>query len=324
MKWAGLFIIPIAAAAIYWLRPQAPDINGPKIENFALYDNQGGFFELWRKKYVKAVVLISHGSECPMMRKQIPYIENLKSKFSGQGIEFAFINPQDSAKDIEQEAKKYAITTPILLDDAQIISRGLQLTRTLEAIVIDTKSWRTVYRGSISDELSFDGDRKIPKSEYLAEALEDYLGGRKVKVETTELTGGCALTYNKLKEVTYSDVRPIFEVACITCHSANGVPPTKLGTYEDARRWGAMIREVIRTYRMPTGGVDPNFGPYDKRQLIPIARAALVHWVESGMPEGKKSTTKETKPAERTPLKVDMRLDMKEAVTVPAEGEFYA
>lgn len=315
---AGLFFFKNSRTAV--------EAAGAKIENFALYDHQGGFFELWRKSYWKGVVLISHGCECPMMRKQLPYIEGLKAKYAARGIGFVFINPQDTAKDIQEEAAKYGVTIPVLLDDGQFISRGLQITRTLEAILISTKTWQTVYRGAISDELSFDGDRPAPQEEYLSRAIDDFLAGRRPAVAMTDLKGGCAYSYKQWPEITYHrDVKHILFRNCTGCHTTFGAPPTKLSTYAEARQWGQMIREVIRTNRMPLGTADPNFGPFEKVNLPALERATLVQWVESGMAEGSPGrATAAVREFKKPRLKADLRFDMREVVKVPPRGEFAA
>lgn len=334
MKALGYIVLSLVAAGSWGYiyhhtrsRPVAAvQIDGPKVENFALFDHQGGFFDLSRKRHLKGLVLISHGCECPMVRKQIPYLESLKSKYAAQGIEFYFINPQDAAKDIVEEAAKFGITLPVLLDDAQIIARGLQLTRTLEAILIDAKSMRIVYRGAINDEFSFDGDKAAPKHEFLVGAVENFLGGRGQAIARTELTGGCAYSFNVRDKVTYSEhVRGILERNCTTCHTDSGVPPTKMAAYQDVQRWGPMIREVIRTNRMPPALVDPNFGPYPKINLPATDRAALVNWVESGMAEGPQVSGKIRQPAQAQksrPFKGDLSFAMREGVQVPPKGKF--
>lgn len=319
-------IIASAASAVYLHRKPSVEVQGPKIENFALFDSQFGFFELWRKKHLKGVVLISHGCECPMMRKQLPYIESLRNKYEAQGIGFFYINPQDSAKDIQTEVAKYGVTIPVLYDTSQMISRNLEISRTLEAIFIDTKSWRVIYRGAINDELSFDGDRPQATSQFLATAVDEFLRGRDPRIKRTELSGGCAITYEKIQAVTYTQhVRPILQRNCIGCHITNGLPPTKLGSYDDAKRWGAMIREVIRTYRMPMATIDPNYGTAGGANMPQLERQALVNWVESGMPEGPPlppERTPTSKRADAQRIKADLTLEFKEAVKVPPKNDF--
>lgn len=333
MKALGcLFFLAIAVVSWGYFYRQitsrpAAQIEGPKIENFALFDHQGGFFDLSRKSYLKGIVLISHGCECPMVRKQAPYLEALKEKYAAQGIGFFYINPQDSPKEVVAEAGKFGVTIPVLLDDSQIVARGLHLTRTLEAILIDAKTRKIVYRGAISDELSFDGDRNSATNEYLANAVDDFLKGRGPAVAQTELTGGCAYSFRDLGKVTYhSIIKKILHENCLGCHSNQGIPPTKMLSYQDVQRWGSMIREVIRTNRMPPVMVDPNFGPYPKANLRADQRAALVQWVESGMPEGLPTEAPAIRPSPLPPvtlrIKTDVQFDMKEPVRVPPSGKF--
>ena len=48
-----------------------------------------------------------------------------------------------------------------------------------------------------------------------------------------------------------------------------------------------MIREVIRTKRMPPWHADPHIGQWqDDRSLSVAERQTLVHWIEAGAPRG--------------------------------------
>jgi hypothetical protein len=48
-----------------------------------------------------------------------------------------------------------------------------------------------------------------------------------------------------------------------------------------------MIREVVRTQRMPPWHADPHFGVFsNNRGLTPLQAKTLVHWIEAGSPRG--------------------------------------
>ena len=113
------------------------------VDNFALYDHEGRFQELYYYSDKKAVVLISQGNSCPIVRKSIPYLNELKKKFKNQGVIFLMINanPQDDRFSIAKEAAAFNISFPILEDRAQVIVKSLNITRTAEAFLVDTSDW---------------------------------------------------------------------------------------------------------------------------------------------------------------------------------------
>ena len=57
--------------------------------------------------------------------------------------------------------------------------------------------------------------------------------------------------------------------------------------YASVKGFSPMIREVIRTDRMPPYNADPHVGKFsDNKNLSPDEIKTLVHWVEAGAPRG--------------------------------------
>jgi len=57
--------------------------------------------------------------------------------------------------------------------------------------------------------------------------------------------------------------------------------------YNMIRGFAPMIREVVRTQRMPPWHADPHYGEFSNdRSLTVEERKTLVHWVEAGAPRG--------------------------------------
>ena len=60
-----------------------------------------------------------------------------------------------------------------------------------------------------------------------------------------------------------------------------------LTSYEQVKGFSPMIREVIRTKRMPPYGADPDVGHFkDDKRLSADQIRTLVHWIEAGSPRG--------------------------------------
>ena len=60
-----------------------------------------------------------------------------------------------------------------------------------------------------------------------------------------------------------------------------------MNDYNVVRGFSLMIREVVRTQRMPPWHADPHFGEFSNNRALSDAEVrTLVHWVEAGAPRG--------------------------------------
>ena len=84
------------------------------------------------------------------------------------------------------------------------------------------------------------------------------------------------------------DVAPIVQNRCQVCHRREQVGPFPLETYEQARKRGHDIAEVVEERRMPPWKPVAGFGPklaHDRS--LPAAEVEVIReWVKGGMPEG--------------------------------------
>ena len=73
----------------------------------------------------------------------------------------------------------------------------------------------------------------------------------------------------------------------MACHEEGGIGPFAMTNYAMVKGFAPMIREVIRTDRMPPYHADPHVGQFsDDKRLTPDEIKTLVHWVEAGAPRG--------------------------------------
>ena len=125
-------------------------------------------------------------------------------------------------------------------------------------------------------------------------------------------------------KVTYvKNIAPMFEDKCVSCHQKGGIGPMSLTSYEEIKPFSPMIREMIRTQRMPPWRADPTVGHFlGDRSLSSAQIKTLVHWVEAGSPRGTGADPLAAKnfTAPEWPLgKPDLVLDIP-AYTIPATG----
>ena len=301
------------------------------IDNFMLVDAQRlEAHDLYRLSDAKAVVLVSTGVGCPIARSMVPALKALRDRYAAQGVEMFLVdsNLQDSRDAIAAEAKEYGIDIPILMDSNQLVGEALGVTRTAEVFVINPKTWAVAYHGPISDAADY-GVQKAATKDFANEALAAVLAG-KPAMAATQASKGCLVDFpERTKRAAFAkisyvkDIAPILEAKCVACHEEGGIGPFAMTNYAMVKGFSPMIREVIRTDRMPPYNADPHVGKFsDDKSLTPKEIKTIVHWVEAGSPRGEGTDPLGAKKhvAPEWPLgKPDLVLNVP-AYTIPASG----
>jgi peroxiredoxin len=300
-----------------------------RIDNFMLVDAQKlEAHELYRMGDDKAIVLVTTGVGCPIARAMTPALKALRDKYAAQGVEVMLVdsNLQDSREAIAAEAKESGIDIPILMDSNQLVGEALGVTRTAEVFVINPKTWQVAYHGPLDDRSDY-GVQKASSHDFASDALAAVLAG-KPAMAATQAAKGCLIDFpnrgKKTAQITYiKDVAPILEAKCVACHEEGGIGPFAMKDYATVKGFSPMIREVIRTDRMPPYNADPHVGKFsDDKNLSAAEIKTLVHWVEEGAPrgEGKDPLGAKHLVAPEWPLgKPDLVLNVP-AYTIPATG----
>ncbi|MEZ5938866.1 MAG: hypothetical protein R3C52_11725, partial [Hyphomonadaceae bacterium] len=249
-------------------------------------------------------------------------------------VRFMMVNssPTDTRETIAEEAKAQGYTFPVLDDDVQLIGQNLVWSKAPEsslldhhgfsyvgeAMVIDPKTWQVVYNGPVeSDKGGVDA------------AVNSVLSGQPVEVAFVP-GKGAKITYEESNNpadyanISYAhDVAPILEKNCVTCHAPGGIAPWQMTSYEMVKGFAPMIREAIRTDRMPPYNADPNVGMFkDYANLSPEETKTLIRWIDAGAPrgEGDDPLTQDVQEVPDWPLgKPDLMVNIP-AYDVPASG----
>jgi Flp pilus assembly protein TadD/mono/diheme cytochrome c family protein len=89
-------------------------------------------------------------------------------------------------------------------------------------------------------------------------------------------------------EVTWRrQIAPIVYKNCTGCHHTGGSGPFALATYDDAKRWGKLMRAVTQSRYMPPWLPEPGYGHFAGDRRLGDEDVALINsWVQAGMPEG--------------------------------------
>lgn len=268
---------------------------GQRVDNFRLLDHEGASHELYYLSDMKAVVIMTQGNGCPIVRKALPELKAIRERYATQGVSFLLLNSnlQDDRAAVAQEAAQFAIDFPVLLDTTQLIGESLGVERTAEVLLIDTKTWKLIYRGPIDDRLHYEAQKPAATKPYLASALDALLAGRPVSDSVVDAPG-CLINFPERdnraahKQISYSEtIAPMLIDKCMSCHRAGGIAPWAMSDYSKVRGFAPMMREVLRTQRMPPWNADPHFGSFiGDRSLTTAQVQTLVHWIEAGAPRG--------------------------------------
>ena len=281
---ANLLAIPAVAAA---------QGSANHVDNFVLLDHRGDAHELYYYADAPAVVLIVQGNGCPIVRNALGDFRAVSESYAAKGVPFLMLNAnlQDARATIAAEAEEWGIPYPILVDETQLVAESLGLTRTAEVLVIDPDGWRIAYRGPANDRLSYERQKQTASEHYLRDALDALIAGTDVAVASHGAMG-CLINLPGVDAdhdaISYSEtIAPLLQDNCVTCHQSGGIAPWAMSDYNMVRGFAPMIREVVRTKRMPPWHADPHIGQWRGDRSLSVAqRQTLVHWVEAGAPRG--------------------------------------
>jgi len=168
---------------------------GAQVKDFQLPDLDGKVHQLYKMSDKNAIVLMTQGNGCPIVRLAVPGLRKIRDQYQARGVEFFLINPnpQDTAQSIAEEAKEFRFGLPILMDSTQKVSEELGVERTAEIFVIDPKTWKLVFHGPLDDRLNYESQRRV-QHHYLTDALDSVLTGKPVAVAHV-MSPGCLINF---------------------------------------------------------------------------------------------------------------------------------
>ena len=248
----------------------------------------------------KGTALVFMATECPISKRYIPEIAAVNRLYFSQGVKVVVV--YSNAGTTAQEATKQVGMgplrgLPVLMDGEQKLADAVGATLTPEVAVLDA-DFVLRYRGRIDNGFAARGkDRTAGASSgELRDVLEALVAGKPVKVASAPAIG-CAIERAKIVAMgaagatngpTYAtDIAPILQKNCISCHRDNEVAPMRLISYSDAKRWATNMAEVTGTRFMPPWKpVEDNGRFVGERRLTDAEIATLKKWAEAGAPPG--------------------------------------
>ncbi len=267
-----------AAVAVAAQEPMAE--VAARIDNFRLVSAEGRAHEIGRLKDATAIVVVMHAAGSPDVAKIAAPLEALKAEWAPKGVEFLMVNsnPHDTREMILADAAKNGITIPVLQDDLQLVGGQIGASRVGQTFVIEPKTMKIAYSGPLS-----------------AAPIAAVAAGQPVAVASVPVEGQSIAFPGRTPEakaaatkISYSGtIAPMLEEKCVACHQEGGIAPFAFDNYERVKQFSGMIREAVRTDRMPPWDPDPHVATFkDDKSLSGDQIKTLVAWVEAGAPRG--------------------------------------
>jgi peroxiredoxin len=272
----------------------APALAGPgsrvgtAVPDFVLLDQKGRAHELARLPG-KAVVIFVTGNGCPIARQTVPALKELRKEYFERGVTFWMLdaNLQDDRASIAKEGDELDVDrVPILHDEAQVVARQLGATHTAEAIAVSLPDRRIFYRGPVDDRLAVGGQRAAAQHQYLRDAIEEHLAGRRVS-EPVVTASGCAVGYEPERAVSYANqIAPVLVRRCGGCHGAGGEARPRLTGHASAAAAAPALRRALLERAMPPASPDLAAGlPLAGEGALTGEEARrLARWLDTGAP----------------------------------------
>jgi hypothetical protein len=283
---AGASFLAVAACA-----PAAEtnvSLVGRTVDNFLLVDQTGMAHTLKYNFKAPAIVLVSQANGDEASRSAAKTLAALKETYPA--VEFLMINSSlaDDRASIAAEALSQSFAVPVLDDDYQIIGDSLGFTRTAEALIIDPRTWTVAYHGAVDSAFA----QKTSEG-YLSEALAQIASGQAVASAHVPVKGAALDFPDRARSAEFAtisyadDVAPILMAKCVDCHQPGGIGPFHMTSYEVVKGFAPMIREAIRTDRMPPYDVDRHIGRFQNNEnLSEEETKTLIRWIEAGAARG--------------------------------------
>ena len=251
-----------------------------RIGDFALLDSDGAFHQLSRYRNREALVLMSFANRCASIDTAIGQLKSLQRDWSDQGVAFGLIDSSGEAdiQTIRATKARHGLDLPLLIDNGQLVTETLRLTRAGEVAILDPERLTLIYRGVALESA--------------AQSLANEIAGTTDNTIITE-SAGCELNFSMREShlaITpdyATEIAPIIAEQCASCHREGGIGPFAMDSHLMLQGWSPMIREVLLTKRMPPTQVDPYIGHFSNaRYISDLDLQRLVHWIDAGAPRG--------------------------------------
>ncbi len=238
-----LGVLLAVVAAALVFSPSGPTPTS-KVDDFRLLDHNGRSHWLGEHIDEDRIIFVAINHQCGT-QDALQAMAKLQSDFPQAPAFYIAANPTQ-----EREAFKTIIggsnnKAPVLMDTSLTISRSLGLESAASATSVRPRD------GLLTPLLKGLDDCQNPQP------------------------NGSELDYER-------DILPIIDDHCLACHTENRWVKI-FKNYRAVRGWSQMIRQTLRTQRMPPGGYDPHVGAVEGGYTVK-EMDMLLQWIEAGLP----------------------------------------
>jgi mono/diheme cytochrome c family protein len=287
-------------------QPKA-QLAGSRVDNFMLSDQTGMGHELYYYNDRAAIVMVTSADGDAVSKKAIASINKIRETFKGKNVLFLMLDSSLHSDHSKFVGRLGSAELPVLADELQLVGRALGVTTTAEAFVIEPKKWTVAYHGPIDGSFALTKDKQAT----LTDALNAVLAGGSPPVAEAGVKGTPIEFPDRKHQADFAkidyatQVAPVLADKCVACHTQGGMGPFAMNSYDVVKGFSPMIREVLRTKRMPPYHSD-NHGALwtDDMRLSDQQVKLIVNWIEAGSPRGagKDPLPEAAKPAPKWPL----------------------
>jgi len=307
-RWSWWVLVLVAGAAAWGGEPVGESLRegpvvvdgrgdglGERVGDLGFTDDQGRVRRLSEFRGRRAVVVCLTSGTCPVARKYVPTLAEIRGRFAGKGVEFVAVNVDEKPPaDAGAVFRRNGWTGLFAVDRNGEVARGLGAKSTTEVFVID-RGRTLVYRGAVDDQFGLGYSLPTARENYLVRAIEAVLEDRPPAVRATtapgcllEVKGGAADVKVGATVTYHNRISRIVQANCLECHRAGENGPFELGTYAEVRANAAMIKKVVARRTMPPwfASAETAHPMKNNRSLTDRDREDLIRWVEEKCPEG--------------------------------------
>ena len=172
---------------------------GSKLPDFNLPSTDGKNYSVDSFADKKALIVIFSCNHCPYVQAYEERLKQIQKDYASKGVAIVAINsnddkeyPDDSFENMKKRADEKQFNFPYLRDESQEIAKAFDASHTPEIFLFDEKR-ELAFHGKIDDNWQ---QPEKAKSQYLREALDELLEGKKISVPET-FTIGCTIKWKK-------------------------------------------------------------------------------------------------------------------------------
>ena len=264
-------------------------VPGSIVPNFRLTDHTGLTRELYYETGAKATVIVFTNVDSPRSLQTAAALRALRAKYTSTDVVIWQIdaNLGTARSAIAAHQTLFNNDTPVLIDEAQMVTAELGATRQLEAFVIGPGPlWQLAYRGPLDN--ADPSGTSAPTINHVADAVAAVLSGKTPASAQVALSTAAPLIALASPSINYpTDVAPIVLRRCVQCHSAGNIAPFTLSRITDLQDRANSVRAGLLQKRMSPWHADAQFGVFTNDAAMTAAEAATLHaWVRAGAPRG--------------------------------------